>query len=622
MKAKIKFSFGIFLFLFMGTSCNYLNEDPITNLGVHQIFNTESGIESALLGCYVSYSSYDGYGDLTYEIQCNSIILESSVGGVIPNYSIIGSVKPEEAFLLEKVYSNYYVTLNRINDLILNAEESVVTDANKQKFIAEAKFLRATVYFDLVRTFGRVPLQLKPVRVENDAYKSRASLSDVYLQILKDLTEAEVDMPTKELQVNGRPHKWAASATKARVYLFLASMTQEHLNCCKETETLTNFKNHFVANGADANKDLWQKCYDNALKVKNSGVYELVPQYSLLWNGKSRNTKESVFELQFSQLYGVNAGQFAARTANNKYSQLNSIPENGNAYRITAGRSTFIEHWKKYGNGKYLLTKTKDATPAITSDREVGADPRINTNYVYYSNPNYLLGDPNSPQMTSMFPQANYSFGNSASKFVFIRKYQSKEMTNMRGSQNLILFRYAELLLILAEAANELDDKTTMKSCIEEILSRARNENTAVVSVGNDPRIFGKKQPVSWNYDSMSKDSLRLSIMQEREFELMGEGQELFDVRRRGIDYLKRRMDIHSKWFKRQFVKNNTIDPSMPNVWEGWGKTFVAFSNEAEYTDLEKTPEYLTKSLYLPIPAKEFRINRAMKMEDQNIGWW
>ncbi len=610
--------------LLIVTSCSYLDEEPITSLGINQIFTNESGIESALIGCYVSHTSYAGYGALSYEIQCNSIILESNIGGFIPSYSTVGDIKPEESSLLENVYSNYYVTLNRLNNLIENTEASSVSDNVKKRYIAEAKFLRAIIYFDLVRTFGRVPLHIVSVKKEDDAFKPRASMSSIYLQILNDLTDAEQGMPSKELQVEGRAHKWAATAYKARVYLYLASMTQEHLNCTKETETIEEFRNHFVANSADTQKELWQLCYENAKKVKDEGVYELVPQYSLLWNGKSRNTKESIFELQFSALYGNNSGEFAARTANHTYSQLNGIPRNGNYGRVTAGRSTFIENWKKYGNGRYLIEKNGDTTPIISSGREEGADPRINVNYVYYENPNYLLGDLNEPEMSPMFPHPGYLVSSGLSKFVFIRKYQTHEMISMRGNQNLVLFRYAELLLILAESANELDDKETAKLCIEEILQRARNENTIAVQYGTDDRILGKIQPVSWDYDVMSKDSLRLSIMQEREFELLGEGQEMFEVRRRGTEYLKYRMNIHTKWFKRLFVPSNYIDPEAPGVWEGWGKIRPAngFVNETEYTDETKTPDYLIRALFIPIPAKEFRINRALKVEDQNIGWW
>lgn len=625
MKTINKLILVLLSIVLVSTSCSYLDEEPITSLGVNQIFSTEPGIESALIGCYIAHSSYWGYGDLTYEIQSNSIILESSIGGTTtPSYSIIGGVKPEEANLLESVYSNYYITLNRLNNMIENTQASTVSEAVKKRYLGEAKFLRANVLFDLVRTFGRVPMHINSVTEEKDAFASRAPLNEIYLQILKDLTDAEEGMPSREVQTIGRPHKWAATATKARVYLFLACMTQEHLNCCKDAESIEDFRKHFAPAAADTQKELWQMCYDNAKKVKDAGEYELLPQYSMLWNAKSRNTKESIFELQFSAVYGENAGQFAARTANNVYSQLNNIPNNGNAGRITAGRSTFIENWKKYGNGKYLLAKNGDPTPVMNSGREEGADPRINTNYVYYENPAYVLGDKTQPLNVAMFPQDIYSYNQNNTKFLFLRKYQSKEMISMRGDQNLILFRYADLLLILAEAANELDDKATMKSCIEEILIRARNENSTAVTVGADMRILGKKQPVSWDYDTMSKDSLRQSIMQEREFELIGEGQEMFDVRRRGIAYLKYRMNVQTKWMSRQFVPNNYVDPIYPGVWEGWAKVRPAngFTNESEYTEETKTPEYLTKSLFLPIPAKEFRINRGLKTEDQNIGWW
>lgn len=621
MKTKSKILITILLLLFVTSSCNYLDENVITNLGKDQVFSTPSGIESVLIGCYVNFGSYNGgYGNTEFEIHSNSLILEAGKG--VPAYSIVGTILPTD-YHVEAIYLNKYEIINQLNDLIDNTPTSKVNLDVKKKYIAEAKFLRAVCYFDLVRLFGRVPLHTEKTQYIQDGFAPRASMLAIYKQILSDLTDAEDGMPPRELQAPERPNKMAATAYKAKVYLFLACMTNEHFVACKEKQTIDTFKNHFVDSTLtmNATTQLWQKCFDNAKKVKDSGVYELYPQYSKLWNGTTRNTKESILELQFGSVYGTNAASFMATTANSSTSQLNGlVGGNGNAGRNLAGRNTFIENWKKYGNGKYLLPKTGDLTPVMSSDREIGCDPRINANYVYYWNPEYINGDRTQPTLTSMFPQANFNNNAALSKWMFLRKYQNTNLGN--GDVNLILYRYAEVLLILAEAANELDDKATVKECIELILSRARSENTLPVSVGSDPRIFGKIQPVSWDYDSMTKDQMRTSIMQEREFELPGECQDFYDVRRRGIEYLKYRMEIASKWYRRIALANNTIDPNLPDVWEGWGKPTGANTVEADYLVAGyETPEFLTRALFVPIPAKELRLNIALTSDDQNYGY-
>lgn len=628
MKMKNKISVVLLSVLMLLCSCNFLDEQIVTNLGKDQVFNTAAGIESVLTGCYVNFGSYNGLGNTEFEMHFNSLILESGIGaGNTPQYSVPGMVLPTENHG-EIVYQNNYKTINQLNNLIENIQTSTVTDDVKKRYTAEAKFLRAVCYFDLVRFFGRVPLRIHSTQTINDAYVSRASMEDIYKQIISDFTDAEAGMPTRELQAPERPNRMAATAFKAKVYLFLACMKQEHLTCCKDKETIDAFQKHFVDTtlAVIPTTQLWQKCFDNALKVKNSGVYELQPRYSQLWNGKTRNTKESILELQYGAVYGSNGASFMVTTANAGYSQLNGlVTNNGNAKRNNAGRSTFCEQWKKYGNGKYFMSKKtldpSDNTPAMSSDRETGCDPRINANYVYFNSPQWLLGDMNRPDSPPSFP----STITPSERFVYLRKYQNTDIG--RSNVNLILFRYADVLLMLAEAANELDDNETAVNCIEEILIRARSENSVPVAYGPNT---GKIQPVSWDYANMNKDQMRLAIMQEREFELLGECQEFFDVRRRGNDYLKYRMDMYDKWYRRWFLPVGYTDPQFPEMWEGWLFKTVVLPYEGDYavpapagSNFEGNKTYLnpTRALFAPIPDKEFRLNTGLSAEDQNFGW-
>ncbi len=628
MKTKNKISVVLLSVLVLLSSCNFLDEQIVTNLGKDQVFNTSSGIEAVMVGCYVNFQAYNGFGNTEFEMHFNSIILESGIGaGNVPQYSIPGTVTPTEYHGLT-VYQNNYGTINQLNNMIENVQTSTVSDNVKKRYIAEAKFLRAICYFDLVRYFGRVPLRIQSTKTVADSYAPRAPMADIYKQILSDFTDAEAGMPTRELQAPERPNRMAATAYKAKVYLFLACMKQEHLTCCKDKETIDQFQKHFVDTtlAVIPITQLWQKCFDNAMTVKTSGVYELYPQYSQLWNGNTRNTKESILELQYGSIYGTNGPNFMNTTANAGSSQLNGLISNGNAKRNFAGKSTFCEQWKKYGNGKYFMSKRTfeptDLTPAMNSDRETGCDPRINANYVYFMSPQWTNGDRTQPTLAPSFP--NSSAGQ-ADRSIYLRKYQN---TNIgRGDVNLILFRYADVLLMLAEVANELDDKTTAINCVEEILKRSRSENSVPVAYGVN---VGKIQPVSWDYENMSKDQMRLAIMQEREFELLGECQEFFDVRRRGNDYLKYRMDIYDKWWRRLSAGIGYLDPQFPDVWEGWSISTIVSPTQGDYgvpaptgSNFQGNIAYLnpTKALFAPIPDKEFRLNIALTADDQNIGW-
>ena len=91
----------------------------------------------------------------------------------------------------------------------------------KKRVVGETKFLRALMYFNLVRVFGDVPLVLKETTDPAEGYNfDRAAVADVYAQIVKDLTEAEASLPDRYTGADvGRATKGAAKSLLGKVYL-------------------------------------------------------------------------------------------------------------------------------------------------------------------------------------------------------------------------------------------------------------------------------------------------------------------------------------------------------------------------------------------------------------------
>lgn len=135
----------------------------------------------------------------------------------------------------------------------------------KEQILAEATFLRALNYYELVTQFGGVPI-ITSFSQGGNYYPSRNTEQEVYAQIVKDLIDAEAGLPTIPYNNQyGRATKGAAQALLAKTYAQMGD---------------------------------YDKCLEYATKVISSGTYSLVPNFKNLWGNTHKNTTESIFEIQ------------------------------------------------------------------------------------------------------------------------------------------------------------------------------------------------------------------------------------------------------------------------------------------------------------------------------------
>jgi hypothetical protein len=269
----------------------------------------------------------------------------------------------------------------------------------------------------------------------------------------------------------------------------------------------------------------------------------------------------------------------------------------GQQQRINSSKSTFCEHFLKYGNGKMIVSKT-NVTNTITSNSEKGCDPRINTNYLYYNDdrPGYQ-----SYGTIKIFPNNAYS-----TIFPNIKKYYYDDFKGSASDMNIIYLRFADVILMMAEAANELNRTDEAIGYVNEVLKRARTGNTI-------PGKDGLIQPADWN-SGISQDSCRTAIMFERPFELLCEnGDEMFDVRRRGLVFFKKYFDRHNYWVSR------LLNPLTDTNASGWGKKLPYDPSEVVYSSI--TDDFLRKNLYFPLSYYEIQTNTSISSNEQNLGW-
>lgn len=230
-----RFSISIFLTLALaGCHEDLLDLKPVTSISTETAYSTPAKILAQVNGIYAQLGSQSFFGGrhLLFNEQRGEEFSQNdgnnSTGANVWNQSITSS-----GDFVNAVWSTAYTTINSANILIENlANSTVLPDELRKNYIAEAKFLRAFAYFSLVQTYARpfqqnksalaLPLRLAPETTGGNNDFAFSTVEQVYAQILKDLDQAEADLPlayTSALLTASRAHKATAIALKTRVHL-------------------------------------------------------------------------------------------------------------------------------------------------------------------------------------------------------------------------------------------------------------------------------------------------------------------------------------------------------------------------------------------------------------------
>lgn len=499
------------------TSCsNFLEQDPDTLLYPEQVYSTQEGVEAAVNGLYASMADYNYYGAAWHGLVNPHSGRMWSYQSVTTDATSL-NCGTENRWLVV-LWDQMYKTISVANNIIANMETSTLP--NRDTALGQAYFIRGFVYFDMVRLWGGVPLRVKPT-TQDDLYLPKSTKQQVYDQIFADFHKAEQLLPEKGVLAIDRPTKYTVEGYLAKAYMQLA--------------------------GEDGgNPALWQNAWDEAIKLY--GKYTLVNSYASLFDPTNvnfkENSSEAIFELQFGH-YGT------VRTSDmiRMYTPNNSI--------YCPKFDTY--GWIRPNKETYDQQKTQYPT-----------DPRLAISYITDSYPKATGG------VQNVYPKTTTG----RHGYVVIKKWFDASYDGTTTVRNLTLFRYADLLLMLAEIRNEIDGgPANAYQYVNPVLARARNSVSPAAT-----------SPADWS--GMTKEQFRDRIMQERKFELLSEGQDWFDARRRGF----------------QYFLDKTITPhnTHPKIAVG----------NLDY--LYPTSE---KNMLLPIPQTEISANPKMSSTDQNPGY-
>ena len=365
-----------------------------------------------------------------------------------------------------------------------------------------------------------MPIRLAPTN-KDDIHIAKSTKEELYNQVIEDFKKAAELLPDRGEYIDGRPLKYAANAYLAKVYIFLAgqndaSIQPSGFNNVTESEitvaTITDF---------------WEEAKTELDYVINNGGYALTTTYGELWEQDSRNTSESMFELQYGHTGAVRTNDIMRDVlpTGSEFAPVGSTLFG----RIRPNKEMFSDHIIQYSGDDYTgqdYIPAGNAAALITLDEDV-ADPRIEETYIYNS---YIRT--NNGSNLNIFPRLNT--GNNA--YTQLKKYKDLTYDGTTTIKNIILLRYAEVLLLRAEVENEINGPAAAYSYVNQVLSRARTTSSG-----------STVQPADWDASSVpTQEEFRERIMKEREYELNGEGHEWFDMRRRGLGRFQEQVNHHN----------------------------------------------------------------------------
>ncbi|MFB0937925.1 MAG: RagB/SusD family nutrient uptake outer membrane protein [Urechidicola sp.] len=459
-KLNIKIIVASILFIGLTVSCSDDFVDVVSSeANSEDFFNSEEEYQSALVGAYDLLQS-------TYlNVMLGEIASDNTLSGGESATDVIGIQEVDDMIhtpqnsQLGNIWGWMFAGVNRANYILEFQDKTDFT--GKEEVLAQARFLRAYYYFELVKWFGDVPLVVDKRFLFGDQFDvDRTPKAEVYAQIELDLISAADNLsyvPSQE----GRVTKGAAQALLGKVYLY---------------------------------QDKFTESADVLEKLINEGPYDLVTDYTTIFELEGENNIESVFEVQYNDEQGAGFGCLQC--------------SEGNVAVGFSGVRSYVATPDSEGDIFSSGFSFNVPVQEVVDEFEDGD----------------LRKDVAILDIEAWATQTGISYGTGYEHTGFFnRKYiPRKRTTDAQGDRNITnpnnyrSIRFADVLLMAAEANNRKlpSDDGKAKSHLNRVRQRA----------------FGDMM-----HDiSSSGSNLTDDIYHERRVELIGEGHRFFDLVRTG----------------------------------------------------------------------------------------
>lgn len=440
-------------FILLLTSCeDFLTKNPPDKISIQTFWKNEADAEMALTGVYsrLLNNTFDA-NRLDWDALSDDFFLFGTYGRV--DNIAKGIVEPTTGGIVETIYRDAYRGISSCNIFLDNVDRAPVSEEKKNRFKAEALFLRSLFYFTLTEFYGGVPFYKTTTTLEN-AFVTQTPKAEILGSLVQDLDFAVANLP--ETAYTGRAVRGSALALKAKILL---------------------------------HQEKWAEAAAAAQQVIRSGKFSLSNNYKNLFLAATQDNNP---EIIFSSRY-LNPDRYAAEGADQKY---------GAAAALNA-RQEFVDEFECL-DGKPISESPLYDPRKVFEKR----DPRLSLTIRYATEPirNESNGLVHNNSLSGLYT------------YYLVRKYV--DPTHLpysyatRSDQDFILLRYAEVLLMYAEAQNEATGPD--QSVYDAVnLVRAR------------PGIGMPNLPAG-----LDKAAMRARIRHERRVELAGEGLRYWDIKR------------------------------------------------------------------------------------------
>ncbi len=469
-------------------SCSesYLDVESETSIFDSDYYKTVDDFEMGLVGCYDGYQRTSSNGNLAFYVT-SEVLSDNCFGGtgntdgrayqVLDRFDI--SESPSDNNLFNGTWGDYYSGIYRCNTLLVNLDNLDWTgnEDDRNRIEGETRFLRAKLYFDLVRLFNKVPLLTEP-STDNIA---QSEPEETYKLIAEDLVFAAENIDYDAYSADwaadndGRATQWAAKSLLARVYLFYTGYygASDLAGVVTKSEVLSGLED-----------------------VINNGGFSLIEEYPNLWQAASTTMEITDTDTITNSTWAGRGNSEAVFTQKFNYTQDYNGNADGNRWLVMMGlRNT---SFFPYGNGWGACTvnpelfkdfpsgdtrKTASIINIVDEGIEDDFDKKDQREYTGYSNKKYTpMCNPDGTTATEGLGEGDFQ----------ISQYQ-----------DFIVIRYADVLLMAAELGS-----ANAQTYYDMVRTRA-GLSTRTVSQEN--------------------------IMEERRFEFAFEGLRYWDLLRQGL---------------------------------------------------------------------------------------
>ncbi len=486
-----KYNLLFVLLILVTTGCgdNFLDKPPYGSLNDQNFYKTEAEIFQALTACY---SWYAGEGD---EYETNLF----EFGDVASDDSYKGGESDNDRPFTNHIAYYYAVSNNNIcenfwrynyrgifkcNMVIGKAPDAEFTnDDIRKRYIAEARFIRAYFYLNLVRVYGGVPLIVDPlIFPQDEVMVERSSRDDIHAFIRKELNEAAVDLPEKkDMDMSrewGRNTKWGAYALLARAELYFGSYTE-----AKEA----------------------------ALKVINSNQYKLEPQFEDLFFKPRYISDESIVEALHADTDGKGDDTIIATYCRSR---------GCGGWGFNCPTKDLVDEFE-VGDPRilYTVTETGDIFPKKDGSQEVQNHTGYASGDGYHSRKVFL---PETRRGSRSEMEINFKLIRYADVLLMYAEALLEE-----GGDLTEVCKYINMIRERARNLHKYDPEAYGSTVEEKIASRM----TKVADV-DIPDVTPS-----------SREAVREALRHERRVEFAMENLRMYDLKRWGPDYAKTRIE-------------------------------------------------------------------------------